>query len=511
MDTPVPLATATRTDTMITVAEDGPSSSTSSPTTLDRSTTPPSLSRSTTIQVIDTRPRMDGGAKAWLVVLGSFLIHSFCFAPTETVFGIFELHYHDIFPRATASSIAFVGTVGSAVTYLFGFVAGIVADRFGFRLTALFGTFLMTSSLVLSSFATQLWHLFLTQGILFGVGASLTYYPAVAAPSHWFANKRGLATGLAVSGVGAGGSVLAPLTHWLIDRLDIQWTLRTLGLFCLVLCGTASCLISERKDLPTYESVPQEGSTEEEQEGMEMSSNVSKLGKKTDLSAAEEARQLQAQAKPSFFESLKVFRDPQFLALTMAELAASIGYLIPLYYMQTYAVFIGLTPQRGAMILGLSNGASFTGRIGLGILSDYISNAKVLLLCAWMTAFAVTILWTFSTTFAAFLSMALIFGFFAGGYVSLVPVAVAESFGTKQVASNIGLMYAASGLGILGGSPLAGYLLDSTLHTSYLPVTMTAGASMTLGALCVSSWVYFRWRALRAAKAAQAAAEAVAH
>ncbi|KAG0093654.1 hypothetical protein BGZ93_007777 [Podila epicladia] len=129
MDTPVPLATTPRTDTMISVAEDSPSSFTSSPTSLDRSTTPPPLSRSTTIQVVDTRPRMDGGAKAWLVVLGSFLIHSFCFAPTETIFGIFELHYHDIFPRANASSIAFVGTVGSAVTYLFGFVAGIVADR----------------------------------------------------------------------------------------------------------------------------------------------------------------------------------------------------------------------------------------------------------------------------------------------------------------------------------------------------------------------------------------------
>lgn len=69
---------------------------------------------------------------------------------------------------------------------------------------------------------------------MFGVGASLSYYPAVAAPSHWFVSKRGLATGLAVSGVGAGGSFLAPLTHWLIDRLDIQWTLRVLALFCLV-------------------------------------------------------------------------------------------------------------------------------------------------------------------------------------------------------------------------------------------------------------------------------------
>jgi len=92
-----------------------------------------------------------------------------------------------------------------------------------------------------------------------------------------------------------------------------------------------------------------------------------------------------------------------------------------IHFITAYAVFIGLTPQKGAMILGVSNGASFTGRIALGILSDYISNAKILLLCAWMTAFAVTILWTFSTTFVTFLSMALIFGFFAGkGVICLV-------------------------------------------------------------------------------------------
>jgi len=93
-------------------------------------------------------------------------------------------------------------------------------------------------------------------------------------------------------------------------------------------------LISERDDLPAYESVSQESSTGEEQQGMEMSSDLHKTDK-ADLSATEEARQLQAQAKPGFFESLKVFRDPQFLALTMAEMAASIGYLIPLYYMQS--------------------------------------------------------------------------------------------------------------------------------------------------------------------------------
>ncbi|KAG0264933.1 hypothetical protein BG011_005855 [Mortierella polycephala] len=427
----------------------------------------------------------EGGARAWLVVLGSFFIHSFAFAPTEYVFGIFEHHYQNIFPDATASSIAFVGTTGSSVTYLAGFLAGIVADRFGFRITAFIGAIIMTVSLILASFATQLWHLYLTQGILFGIGSSLAYYPAIAAPSHYFSKKRGLATGLAVSGVGAGGLVLAPLTHSLIDKVDIFWTLRILAALCLVMCGGASMFIVEKK-----EHLDPNGSVSEQRQGIEE--------KDQEYGSASLETRMETEKTP-FFEALKVFKDPRFLSLSLAELAASVGFLIPLYYMQTYSVFINLSADQGALILGLSNGASFAGRILLGLISDYVSNAKVLLFCSWATAFAVLVLWMVSRTFPTMLLMGLMFGFFAGGYVSLVPVAVAESFGTKQMASTIGLMYAAGGLGMLGGAPLAGFLLDVTLpNTSYLPVILTAGVTMLLGALCISCWAYLNRKASRA-------------
>lgn len=102
----------------------------------------------------------EGGTKGWLAVLGSFLIHCFVFAPTEFIFGIFEHHYQIVFPGASASSIAFVGTTGSGITYLTGFLSGIVADRFGYRPTAFVGTVIMTVSLVLASFSTAVKLLF---------------------------------------------------------------------------------------------------------------------------------------------------------------------------------------------------------------------------------------------------------------------------------------------------------------------------------------------------------------
>ncbi|KAI1317523.1 hypothetical protein EDD11_008330 [Mortierella claussenii] len=439
----------------------------------------------------------EGGLRGWLAVLGSLIIHMFVFAPTEFIFGVFVLHYQDVFPGSAASAIAFVGTTGSAITYIAGFLSGIMADRFGFRRTALVGSVLMAASLILASFSKQLWHLYVTQGVLFGVGASLAYYPAIAAPSQYFVHNRGLAIGIAVSGTGLGGFALAPLTNALIDKVDIFWTLRILAVIILVFC--ASWLIAEKLLDPAEEAVSQQ-EKEIEAARQDQERTIFVEQEKTfeaDLEAAKKDKAVERQ-KPTFMQSLQIFKDPQFLSLTMAELTASIGYLIPLYFMQTYAVYIGLTAEQGALILGLSNGSGFVGRILLGIIADRVSNTKTLLFCCWATAFAVMVFWTIAKSFGTLLLMGMTFSMFAGAYVSLVPVAIAESFGTDTIASMIGLMYGAGGLAMWGGSPLAGYILDSTLpNLSYTPVIMTAGGSMIIGALCVSSWAYFHWRATR--------------
>ncbi|KAF9343794.1 hypothetical protein BGX26_005196, partial [Mortierella sp. AD094] len=186
----------------------------------------------TLVDISDRAP--DGGLRAWLVVIGSFLIHCYCFAPTEYIFGIFELKYLELYPSSSHGSIAFIGTLGSSMTYFAGFVSGVYADKVGYRTTALLGTCLMALALILASFADQIWQLYLSQGVLLGIGASLVYYPAIGAPSHWFDAKRGLALGLAVSGTGFGGLGLAPATQAMMDAIGVKWTLRVLALICVV-------------------------------------------------------------------------------------------------------------------------------------------------------------------------------------------------------------------------------------------------------------------------------------
>ncbi|KAG0309509.1 hypothetical protein BGZ98_001652 [Dissophora globulifera] len=177
---------------------------------------------------------VDQGWRAWCVVLASVLIQTFAFAPTEFIFGVFEQEYLRLFPTATPSSIALIGTIGTSVTFLAGIISGNLSNRYGFRATSLLGTSIMTAALVLASFSTKIWHLYLTQGVLFGVGASLVYFVAIAAPTQWFKKKRGLAVGIGASGAGLGGFYLAPLAQYLVDSIGIYWTLRVLGLYSLV-------------------------------------------------------------------------------------------------------------------------------------------------------------------------------------------------------------------------------------------------------------------------------------
>lgn len=65
------------------------------------------------------------------------------------------------------------------------------------------GLIVVVSALIASSFSTHLWHLILTQGVLYAIGGSLLYSPAAIYLDQWFVKRKGLAFGVMWAGVGA--------------------------------------------------------------------------------------------------------------------------------------------------------------------------------------------------------------------------------------------------------------------------------------------------------------------
>jgi predicted MFS family arabinose efflux permease len=206
--------------------------------------------------------------------------------------------------------------------------------------------------------------------------------------------RRGLATGLAVSGSGIGGLVLGPLTRKLIDVVGYRWCLRYLATASFVLLLTATLLARECETTKkSVEQNPQNPPTKE---------------KLLDLS---------------------VLKRLDFASLAMMATLATFGYMAPFYFLPSYSTFIGLTESDGALFVGLSTGINAVGRIVLGYLADSCGRVNTLFSCVFLSGLIVLVNWTFADTYAILLLFVLLYGFAAGGFISLFPVVTAELVG----------------------------------------------------------------------------------
>jgi MFS transporter, OFA family, oxalate/formate antiporter len=110
------------------------------------------------------------------------------------------------------------------------FFGGLWLNKKGPRVVALTGGFLYGLGVFLASFSDhRLWWLYLSYGFIGGVGLGFGYIVPVAVLVKWFPDKRGLITGIAVGGFGAGALVTAPVATALIKSVGVLQTFAYLG------------------------------------------------------------------------------------------------------------------------------------------------------------------------------------------------------------------------------------------------------------------------------------------
>jgi OFA family oxalate/formate antiporter-like MFS transporter len=115
------------------------------------------------------------------------------------------------------------------------FVGGMWQTRSGPRVVALTGGFLYGLGTFLASFAAgKLWWLYLSYGVIGGIGLGFAYIVPVAVLVKWFPDRRGFITGVAVGGFGAGALIVAPLATRLIQSVGVLHTFAYLGIGYLV-------------------------------------------------------------------------------------------------------------------------------------------------------------------------------------------------------------------------------------------------------------------------------------
>jgi OFA family oxalate/formate antiporter-like MFS transporter len=138
------------------------------------------------------------------------------------------------------SEVTLTFTISIFVLGIAAFFGGIWLNRQGPRVVAVVAGFLYGLGIILASFSDRgLWWLYLTYGVIGGTGLGFGYIVPVTVLVKWFPERRGLMTGIAVGGFGAGALVTAPIATRLIGRVGVLSTFAYLGTAYLVMTVVA--------------------------------------------------------------------------------------------------------------------------------------------------------------------------------------------------------------------------------------------------------------------------------
>jgi MFS family permease len=144
-------------------------------------------------------------------------------------FGVLQDYYSTHEPFSShPKGISAIGTTCSGIMYCAAPLAFAVYTRFPrfLRWSTLAGLPTVALAMFLSSFATKVWHLTLTQGVIYAIGGGLVYYPIFTYIDEWFVRRKGLAFGVMWAGSGCGGLSGPLVLNWGLNRYGPKVFLR---------------------------------------------------------------------------------------------------------------------------------------------------------------------------------------------------------------------------------------------------------------------------------------------
>ncbi|KAK1142246.1 hypothetical protein N8T08_007990 [Aspergillus melleus] len=366
-----------------------------------------------------------GVNSAWGVILAYFLSNS-------------------TFPGAGHLDYAFIGGLSISQCLLIGPIVTKTYKAVGTTMTLLFGTALVFVSLFSASYATKIWHLFLSQGVCFGFGMGFLYLTAMAILPPWFSTKRSFSIGIAASGSGIGGLVYSLASGHTTETMGWQMTYKILAFCALGSNLVCSLLLKDRK-----------------------------------------------QSRAAIAERTFNFRDLNFQVFLMIVWGVSteLGFIALIYSLPHYASSIGLSPQQGSVAGAILNLGLAIGRPLTGYISDSFGRITV---STFMTAFCAIVcfaIWIPAQSYAPLLVFAILSGMVSGTFWGTITPVTAEVVGLSRLPTTFSMICLMLVVPTTVAEPVA---LSLVASSGYLNTQVYIACMFILGAL--SLWILRSWK-----------------
>lgn len=348
----------------------------------------------------------------------------------------------------TKTEAALPYTIAIACFALMMVPAGRLQDKIGPKIVATAGAILTAAGLIVTSFASpdNIMPALVGFGALAGTGFGLGYAAATPAAIKWFpAEKKGLITGIVVSGFGLAPVYIAPLSKYLLANYGINTAFRMLGIgFAFVTIFVAQFITN-----PILPKVASKNST------------PSILTRKD-------------------FGWDEMLKTPSFYLLWLEyACAATAGLMIIGHLAKIVSLQSNNSIKIGFMFVALLAVFNAAGRLLAGLVSDKIGRIKTIFLVCVTQAVVMFFFSKFSTILQFTIGSAVV-GFSYGACLSLFPSTTADYWGTKNLGLNYGIMFTAWGVGGVFGPLLAGKIAD--LNGSYAMAYLIASGLMLVAA-----------------------------
>ena len=370
--------------------------------------------------------------RAWVVVWATFVCLAVIFGVSYSFAAFFENFAKEF--AAQRADVSWIFGLCGLVYFVLGAGSGMLADRWGPRMVCMTGMVFIAMGLFLTSLAQSLTTVYLSYGLLVGLGIAFVYTPSIACVQPWFNKRRGLASGIASAGVGAGTLILPVVVSYLLIEVNWREALQMMSAGVLLIGLTAGFLLKRAPNLS--------GSTSGQLPGLTLSATL---------------------------------KTPSFKWLYMGTLLGAPVMFVPFAHISAAARDAGVPDAQAVGLVGLIGIGSLVGRFAIGWLADRMGRIKTLMLMQGLMGLSYLV-WAGAQDPWMFAVFALWFGLSYGSIVSLLPAICMDLFGGRAVSAIIGTLYTGAALGNLLGPVLAGQVFDMT-QSYALVIWITLGIS----------------------------------
>uniref|UniRef100_A0A1A7W9M8 Solute carrier family 16, member 5 (Monocarboxylic acid transporter 6) n=1 Tax=Iconisemion striatum TaxID=60296 RepID=A0A1A7W9M8_9TELE len=404
----------------------------------------------------------DGGW-GWVVLVATILVLALTLGFPSCV-GIFYTDLQNEF-QATNSETSWVPSIMTSVLHAGGPFCSVLVDKFGCRATVMLGGVLSGVGMAASSFTRSMTELYITAGVVTGLGFCFSFQPAVTILGHYFVRRRAFANAMSSTGTALGLCILPFLGNYLHTQFGWRGSFLILGAILLNCCVCGAVMRplepNRHRGPPLMDHKPPSDQEDERKQKGRLRTMWSYVAA--------------SMSKHMAFDQL--CNNRRYCVYAIGITFMMLGFVVPLIYLVPYATGNNMEPSQAALLLSILGIVNIVVRPPFGIIFNmpwfkgrhiYVFASALLVnglsnsICCLGADFPVLVMYV--VTYG--LSMSVV-----GSLMFTVLMDILEM---SRFPSALGLLAVMESVTLLIGPPLAGVLVDKTRTYSYVFITCSA-------------------------------------